>query len=106
MPSNLMTMIHGIVDDLCTCGDPECRSPGKHPIMRNGVKDATINLGQIKELLKKYPDANIAIATGEGSDLLVIDVDPRNGGTETLEKLKKALGEFPATITSLTGGGG
>jgi putative DNA primase/helicase len=102
----LIVLIHGIVDGRCTCGNPRCRSPGKHPATPNGVKDATKDLKRLKSWLKKYPDANIAIATGEGSDLLVLDVDPRNGGTETLEKLKKPLGKLPATITSLTGGGG
>jgi P4 family phage/plasmid primase-like protien len=101
-----IVLIYGIVDGFCACGDPECRTAGKHPIMRRGVKDATIKLAQIKELLKKHPNANIAIATGEEAGILVFDVDTRNGGDQTLKQLEQAHGKLPPIITSITGGGG
>jgi hypothetical protein len=25
-------MLHGIIDGHCTCGKPDCTSPGEHPI--------------------------------------------------------------------------
>jgi len=56
--------------------------------------------------LKEHPDANIAVATGETSGLLVLDVDPRNDGTRTLKQLKQAYGDIPPTLMSRTGGGG
>jgi len=40
------------------------------------------------------------------SGILVLDIDPRNGGAETLARLKKELGPLPDTVTALTGGGG
>jgi P4 family phage/plasmid primase-like protien len=52
------------------------------------------------------PKANIGIATGSPSGLVVIDVDPRNGGDATLVRLEAALGKLPATATVETGGGG
>ena len=38
--------------------------------------------------------------------ILVLDIDPRNKGNETLARLKKELGPLPDTVTALTGGGG
>ena len=52
----------------------------------------------------KWPNANVAVATGSG--LLVIDIDPRNGGNELLIKLEAELGPLPSTHTVRTGGGG
>lgn len=47
----------------------------------------------------KYPNANIAIPTGVLSNLTVVDIDPKNGGTdETFNKL--------VTVKSKTGSGG
>jgi putative DNA primase/helicase len=36
----------------------------------------------------------------------VLDIDPRNGGSQRLRQLKKELGSLPDTVTALTGGGG
>jgi hypothetical protein len=85
----------------CTCGREECRSMAKHPITQQGVKDATSGREQIKEWWRLYPHANIGIATGHG--LLVVDLDPRHGGT--LEALQKLV-ELPPTATVRTGSGG
>lgn len=49
---------------------------------------------------------NIALACGEPSGVDVLDVDPRHYGNETLWELERKYGELPATVTSLTGGGG
>ena len=85
----------------CTCGQTNCSSVAKHPITRNGVKDASCDPVQIREWWRLYPDANVGIATGEG--LLVVDIDPRHGGS--LEALQ-ALVDLPATATVQTGSGG
>ena len=48
---------------------------------------------------------NVAIATGEG--LVVLDIDPRNGGDATLATLLSEKGEtLPETPAVATGGGG
>ena len=101
-----IVLIQGIADDHFARNNSERPSRGKRPITKKGVNDATTDLAKIKIWIKKHPNANIAIATGKKSALLVLDVDPRNGGDKTLRQLKKTLGKLPATITSLTGGGG
>lgn len=54
----------------------------------------------------RWPDANVAVATGSVSGLVVIDVDPRNGGEETLFRLQLEHDILPMTLESETGGGG
>jgi len=44
--------------------------------------------------------------TGEASGLVIVDVDPRNGGDEGIEDLQARYGQLPETPTVLTGGGG
>lgn len=67
---------------------------------------ATLNQEIIKDWLKRFPHANLAIATGEHSKLTVLDVDPKNGGNESLLDLVATYGKLPDTIECLTGGGG
>ena len=54
----------------------------------------------------RWPEANVGVVTGWVSALVVVDVDPRNGGDATLAALEAEEGALPATVTSLTGGGG
>lgn len=90
----------------CTCGNSECSSPGKHPRTEHGFRDATVDRGIIKNWWTKWPEANVSIATGEESGLLLLDVDPRNGGDETLQKLEEIHGSLPQTIEAISGGNG
>lgn len=88
----------------CTCGRRDCGSPGKHPRTENGLKDATLDERTIRSWWQRWPDAGVAIATGNG--LVVIDVDPPKGGDDSLVDARRALGEIPDTVEVLTGGGG
>ena len=98
--------VHGIIDGQCSCRRSDCASPGKHPIPYNGLKSATSNLTQIQEWWTKNPLANIGLATGKISGLIVVDIDPRNGGDESFAALEKQHQAFPRTKEVLTGGGG
>jgi hypothetical protein len=53
---------------------------------------------------RSWPAANIGLLTGAG--LLVLDIDPKNGGNEALVALTTRHGELPPTPTVATGGGG
>jgi len=72
----------------------------------HGYQDASRDPETIKGWWTEFPLANIAIATGVPSNLLVLDVDPKNGGDESLKELEKQIGPLPKTVIALTGGGG
>lgn len=75
--------------------------PGdKIPMTSQGFKDATTSAEQIEAWWMDKPNANIGIATGEVSGIVVVDVDGPQG-----EAALAALGQMPATPVSLTGKG-
>ena len=96
--------VHGIVNGRCGCGNPKCPSPGKHPRTKHGHRDASVDRDQILMWWQACPNANVGVRTGNG--LLVLDVDPRNGGLESLAFLRNEHGAIPHTVTVRTGGGG
>src|SRR4051794_8544312 len=98
--------LHSPVPGGCSCRDPECDSPAKHPRTLHGLSDATIDPDQVRKWWTRWPDANIGILTGSKAQLLAVDVDPRNGGNESLEDLVAQHGRFPDTAEQISGGGG
>lgn len=90
----------------CSCGNPDCEHPGKHPRTKHGFLDATTDEAQIADWWRRWPDANIGIACGARSGLVVIDIDPRHAGDDALAALEREHGPLPHTVESLTGGGG
>lgn len=92
--------VHGIVKSQCTCGDPNCPKPGKHPWTPHGYKDATTDDAQITEWVKQKPHANVGIATG--GETCVIDVDGPPGQLK-LDRLERDLGALPETWEVRTG---
>lgn len=72
----------------------------------NGLLDATTDTEKVEAWWKENPEYNIGIATGEKSGFVVMDVDPRNGGNETLYEKVIEHGSLPGTIQFRTGGGG
>lgn len=97
--------IHTLMNGKCSCGNPKCRNIGKHPITRNGFKDATNETSAIQKYWTRYPLANIGIRTGEESKIFVLDVDGEKG-KNTLEDLISKHGPLPDTVQSITGSGG
>jgi hypothetical protein len=80
----------------------------KVPAIKNGhgVKDASAYADQIRAWGLLYPNANIGIACGLPSGIIVIDVDPRNGGDATLAKLAAKGHVLPPGPRAHTGNGG
>lgn len=79
---------------------------GKIPIIRDWPAMATTVPEQIRTWWTRTPTANVGIATGPLSRLLVLDVDPDKGGDDSLHNLEAQYGPLPLTIEVLTGGGG
>ena len=55
------------------------KNASKHPRVKGGFKVATTDARQIETWWRKWPDANIGIATGSMSGIFVIDIDGANG---------------------------
>lgn len=72
----------------------------------NGVKGASARVSQVCEWWDANPLANIGIATGSVSGIIALDVDPRNGGDETLRSNIQSLGRLNCSTISRTGGAG
>lgn len=68
-----------------------------------GVYDATIDDETIRAWFHRAPNIGIAIACGAASKLLVLDIDPRAYGDETLGALEKRYGRLPETPRVVTG---
>ena len=81
--------------------------PGtKVPMTRHGVKDATNDFATFQRLTPVSGEYNIGLATGSASNVIVFDVDPRNGGLRAFMDLSKRFGPLPNTLICETGGGG
>lgn len=65
-------------------------------LVRHGVKDASNDSERVERWWKLVPTANIGIATGR--EIVVVDVDPRNGGAVDPG--------WPETLTARTASGG
>lgn len=77
---------------------------GKKPLTKNGFKDATTSGEVILAWSKKHPNCNWAMATGEKSGILVVDIDPRDDGIESIKDLQNEHGELPNGPLGKTGG--
>jgi hypothetical protein len=73
--------------------------------VRHGFQDATRDPDQIDRWWTADPRAGVAIGCVHSS-LVVLDVDPRNGGDETFGRLERELGALSETPRVLTPSGG
>lgn len=103
--------LHWIDQGRCSCGDlhEKDNSAGKHPhrkFAQNGVYSASKDNATVTDWFTREPRLNIGIATGDTSGFVVLDVDPRNGGDDTLTELQRKFGAIPDTACAYTGGDG
>ena len=86
-----------------------CKAKSKTPATNHGFKDATTDRDQVIEWWTQHPEWNVAIATGDKSDgLIVIDLD-MHGDTRAFDFIKRyeeECGALPKTWVSKTGSGG
>ncbi len=91
---------------VCSCGGLCGRDAAKHPyakLAKNGVHSATLDTGIIKHWFGYVvPDANLGVACDR---LVVLDIDPRHDGDQSLAALEHECA-LPETWRTLTGGGG
>jgi len=81
MPLHTPDPVHG-----CSCRDgADCGSPGKHPRLKHGVLDASTDPTRLRAWWRRWPDANVGVATGTILD--VCDVDTNDGLRAVLDVL-------------------
>lgn len=95
--------------ELAAAGVPvfPCWPGEKNPMIKAGLLGATTNPRQVWRWWRGRPNANIAIATGAASGLVVIDVDVHgvNGYAAYARAARAGLIPAPlATVTTPTGG--
>jgi hypothetical protein len=78
----------------------------KVPLTAKGFKDASSDQKIIQSWWNQSPQANIGLVVGGVSNICVLDIDPRNGGDDSLAKLINKYGSLPETVEVITGGGG
>lgn len=94
-------------DGGCSCSRGRaCEAPAKHPTIKRWHKLGTTDPDQLEAWWREWPRAGVGIVTGRGSDLVALDVDPRNGGGDALHLLELSYEPLPQTPEVLTGGGG
>jgi len=76
----------------------------KEPLTEHGFKDASKDIAVVKRWWTENPTANIGIATGVISDLVIVDVDVKNGA-KGFESLSSLAGMTP-TLAAQTPSGG
>src|SRR5680860_804691 len=84
------------------------RPKQKRPKINEWQVQATTDPAIIQRWWTQWPTANVGIATGEGSNLVVLDVDVRDGksGDDSLAQLAGQWGKLPTTVKVLTSTGG
>lgn len=99
--------VWGAKDGKCRCRRM-CKSPGKHPvehIVPRGQDDATTDQATIRRWWAQMPDAGIAVFL-RPSGLCAIDIDPRNGGLDSIDAIEAAHGPLTSDVMAFTQGGG
>ena len=96
--------LNSIRAGVCTCGDTDCRSPGKHPLTAHGATEASSDEMTIRGWWSKWPTANIGLAMGDAG-CIALDVDTRNLGHLSWDALIHANGALPETPTQRSGNG-
>ena len=83
------------------------RPRGKFPLVRwEPFQYRAPEVAEVERWYRRWPDANVGIVTGQVSGLVVLDVDPRHGGEDSMAEWAEAGRRFPDTVEATTGGGG
>lgn len=102
--------LHTPGPDGCSCGDATCKASGKHPRLAHGVKEASADAKVVGAWWRRWPDANIGVATGPESGFFVLDLDRAKGAeasaVSALAELEDRHGRLPPTLSQRTGSGG
>lgn len=79
---------------------PNSKMPRKDS---GAYKDATSNVAEVEKLWSEHPHSNVGVATGERSNIVVVDIDVKHGAKG--EESALAL-DLPETLEASTPSGG
>jgi len=80
---------------------------GKRPLVRwEEFQHRLPTKQEVDAWFERWPKANVGIVTGRVSGLVVLDIDPRHDGDDSIIILERKHGPLPHSIEALTGGGG
>lgn len=80
---------------------------GKRPMLAwREFQQHPASAGTIERWFDRWPDANVGIVTGRVSGLVVVDIDARHGGPDSVVDAENTLGPLRPTVEATTGGGG
>lgn len=102
-----ITPIFAFQGKTCACGDAECPAAGKHPY-KSGWQNTALADDGVMEIWQEMHKCN-SLGWVLDEEHIVIDVDKRSGGLESLEKLQKDLSINMFDLCNAvvkTGGGG
>ena len=80
------------------------RKDTKRPAIRDNLNQASVDIDQLMEWDKKFPDCNWAVSCAK-SGVVAVDIDHNHGGMEAWEALITKEGE-PDTLKAISGSGG
>lgn len=83
--------IHPIINGKCSCGNDHCQAIGKHPFRSNWQNQRLVDSATLDDVWRDVYRCN-GLGFALDKDHIVIDVDPRNGGNESLAELQKDTG--------------
>ena len=82
------------------------RAGTKVPLIKDWPGKASDDPAVIHKWAGKWPGCNWGVLCGEASGIVVLDIDPRNRGDESLDAMEDEHGPLPDTVECHTGGGG
>lgn len=93
--------LHGADNGVCTCGDPACKALYKHPRISNWQSVPQWSDEQLEtfEMMGHFDTGFGVLCSG----YLIVDVDARNGGVESFERLPDLA---PGFVVATGSGGG
>jgi hypothetical protein len=87
----------------CSCANSTCRDPGKHPRLAGWPQLAATDPDRVGDWWRRWPDANLGLATGRRFD--VLDLDGEQGVAALRAALSIEPWEHPGPVAR-TGSGG
>jgi hypothetical protein len=87
----------------CSCSDRGCAAVGKHPVAPLGAAEATTDPERLVWWWRRFPEANVGLATGWVFDVLDVD-GPESGDTARWSAVAQVLGRRGPLVR--TGGDG